>query len=321
MTHPESGHERGSMYMVEGRRPPSASGVNASGNPQLGSVVAQQLGVRGGLPPFVSIPGNDLTSRFTGHGWLPATSAPFRGFEAPSLRPSGEVTADRFRDRLELRRLIAGGGPPAAGWDRFDQRAVDIITSGRGAEAFDISRESEETKALYGVRAQGDDMGKLTLQARRLVEAGVRFVTVGRDSWDHHEKIFPALRSRLPKFDDAFSGLVIDLERRGLLSETLVVYLTEYGRTPKVNDKAGRDHWPAAFSVAFAGAGIKAGQVIGASDKQGAAVVDRPVSPEEIAATLLHLAGIHPQTMHVRASDGRPMMFVDEAKPVGELLA
>jgi hypothetical protein len=168
-------------------------------------------------------------------------SAPgVRGFEAPSLRPAGEVTADRFRDRLELRRLVAGGGPPAAGWDRFDQRAVDIITSGRGAEAFDISRESEETKKLYGVRAQGDDMGKLTLQARRLIEAGVRFVTVGRDSWDHHEKIFPALRSRLPKFDDAFSGLVIDLERRGL---------------------------------------------------------------------------------HVRASDGRPMMFVDEAKPVAELLA
>ncbi|MEK6237842.1 MAG: DUF1501 domain-containing protein, partial [Planctomycetales bacterium] len=124
----------------------------------------------------------------------------------------------------------------------------------------------------------------------------------------------------LPSFDAAISGLILDLEQRGLLDETLVVYMTEYGRTPKINEKAGRDHWPNAFSIAFAGAGIQPGQVIGASDKTGAQVVDRPVSPEEIAATILQLTGVSPRGAFLR-EDGRPMPYVDDAQPISELLA
>ena len=120
--------------------------------------------------------------------------------------------------------------------------------------------------------------------------------------------------------DNAIAGLTLDLEQRGLLDETLVIYMTEYGRTPRVNKDAGRDHWPQAFSIAFAGAGIKGGQILGASDKDGASVIDRPVSPEEIAATILHLTGIDPQTEYLKP-DGRPIQFVDYAKPIQEILA
>src|SRR5690606_14146067 len=147
--------------------------------------------------------------------------------------------------------------------------------------------------------------GRYALTARRLVEAGVRYVTIGRNSWDHHSNIFPQLESRLPSFDLAFSGLITDLQQRGMLDETLVVYMTEYGRTPKVNAQAGRVHWPAAFSIAFAGAGIRGGQVIGATDARGAAVTDRPVTPEEIASTILKLVGIDPQKDFLKP-DGRP---------------
>lgn len=323
VTHPEAAHERGSMYMVEGRRPQPATGTGASGNPEVACLAAHQLGMRGGVPAYVSIPGNDFTSRFIGPGWLPATAAAFRGTQAASLRPSERLGADQFRERLELRSAFEGGGRGPRSdaeetWDRFTAQAVDVLRSGKAAAAFRYQEESEATQKLYGIGPNRDEIGALALTARRLVEAGVRFVTVGRNSWDYHENIFPQLRGRLPATDDAFSGLVGDLADRGLLDETLVLCMTEYGRTPRVNNKAGRDHWPSAFSIALAGAGIRAGQVIGASDKNGAAVKERPVSPEEIAATVLSLLGIDPRQQYVRG-DGRPMTFVDDAAPIREL--
>lgn len=322
MKHSEGAHERGSMYVVEGRRPPVANGVSHSGNPEIGSIVSHELGPRGMLPPFFSIPGNDFTSRFTGHGWLPPTSEAFRGFQQKSLQAGSADEMVRFQSRLALRQnLMTGERPSSGSWDAFDQRASEIITSRQGAEAFDLSQEPESLKAMYGLAPKrNDDMASLTLTARRLVEAGVRYVTVGRNSWDHHDKIFPQLRARLPLVDDAFSALLIDLEQRGMLDETLVVYLTEFGRTPKINSQAGRDHWPNACSAVFAGAGIKKGQVIGATDKDGAEVIDQPVSPEEIAATILHLVGIHPQTTYMRA-DGRPIPYVERARPIEALLS
>jgi len=322
VTHSEAAHQRGSIYMVEGRRPPRETGVEHSGNPEIGSIVANQLGMRRGMPAYCSIPGNDFTSRFTGHGWLPATSAAFRGHQASSLKPSGQ-SADQFAERVGLRdqlELSAQAAARSRSWDEFDQQAVDIVSSGRGAEAFDISSEPDEIKELYGIGNKRDQKCKLALTARRLIEAGVRYVTIGRNSWDHHNTIFPQLRSRLPSMDNAIAGLTLDLEQRGLLDDTLVIYMTEYGRTPRVNSKAGRDHWPQAFSIAFAGAGIKGGQVLGASDKDGAAVIDRPVSPEEIAATILHLTGIDPHTEYIKPDD-RPIQFVDHAEPIQELLA
>ncbi len=327
-THPEAAHERGSMYLVEGRRPgPGANGSRPSGNPEIGSIVAHELGQPEGLPAFFSIPGNDFTSQFIGSGWMPPATAAFKGHQATSLKPSTQLTSERFSGRIDLRNKLLSGvvgsvsaqrGPEA--WDQFDDQAVDIIRRGRGGKAFDISEEPTEILKLYGIEDRGTEKCRYALTARRLVEAGARYVTIGRNSWDHHSGIFPLLKRRLPSMDSAIAGLVTDLENRGLLDETLVVYLTEFGRTPKVNSQAGRDHWPGAFSVAFAGAGIRGGQVLGASDRTGGSVADRPVSPEEIAATILHLVGIHPQTMFTKP-DGRPIQYVDQARPIAELLA
>jgi uncharacterized protein (DUF1501 family) len=324
LKHGESDHYRGSMYMVEGRQPPRGAGSGvSSGNPELGSIVAHELGMRGGLPPFVSLPGNDFTGKFVGHGWLPATAGAFKGQQSASLA-SQALGRDRLTERVSLRHELgaAAGGrrivETHGDSDAFYQQAIDILTQGQGAEAFDIDGESNEVKALYGIDQKMNEKGRYALIARRLIEAGVRYVTIGRNSWDHHSTIFPQLRSRLPSFDAAFSGLILDLEQRGLLDETLVVYLTEYGRTPKVNSQAGRDHWPSAFSVAFAGAGVPGGQVIGATDSVGGAVVDRPISPEQVAATILDRVGINPQTLFTKP-DGRPIMYVDHARPIAGL--
>lgn len=331
-THGDSGHQRASMWMVAGRRPGrQVSNEDTNDNPDMGSIVAHQLGMRGGLPPYVSIPGDDFTSKFTGSGWLPAGTAPFKGNNAQSLKVPSGFSPEIFDERLSLRQHVddlsmrrTGEHSGGAAWDQFSEQAVDIIASNKAGKAFDIFDESDETLRLYGAdetrQRNRQQMPELCLTARRLVEAGVRYVTIGRNSWDHHSNIFPQIKSRVPRFDQAFAGLVTDLEQRGMLDETLVVYLTEFGRTPKVNKDSGRDHWPGVFSVAFAGSGIKTGQIIGASDKIGGAPADRPVSPEEIAATILTLAGVNPRTV-VPKTDGRPMMFVDEAEPIRELLA
>ena len=328
VTHSEASHQRGSVYMCEGRRPPPQyTGTGHSGNPLLGSIIAHELGSRGGMPPFVRLPGNDWTARWCGigHGWLPVSSGPFRVDNLDLLKLESQ-SPQQFMDRVRLlQRLEAKQNSEHYArdeFDQFDEQAIDILSSGRAAEAFNIDGESDETKRLYGIGLKGqyeDDKCRYALTARRLIQAGARFVTIGRHSWDMHANIFPELRNRLPRFDNALSGLIEDLQQRGLLDETLVIYLTEYGRTPNVNNKAGRDHWPQAFSIALAGAGIRAGQVIGASDKNGAAVVDRPVTPEEIAATILRLAGVDPQKEFIQR-DGRPIRYVDRAKPIGELL-
>ena len=331
-THGDSGHQRASMWMVAGRKPGrQVSNEDMNDNPDMGSIIAHQLGMRSGLPPYVSIPGNDFTSRFTGAGWLPAGTAPFKGMNSKSLQVPNGFSPELFDERLSLRQHMdqlssgrSGEHVGGAAWDQFSEQAVDIIASNKAGKAFDIFEESDETLAMYGAdvsrQRNRNQMPELCLTARRLVEAGVRYVTIGRNSWDHHSNIFPQIKSRVPRFDQAYAALLTDLQQRGMLDETLVVYLTEFGRTPQVNSQAGRDHWPRVFSVAFSGAGIQTGQIIGASDKVGGEPTERPVSPEEIAATILSLAGVNPRTV-VQKTDGRPMMFVDEAQPIRELLA
>jgi len=327
MTHVEGAHQRGSIYMVEGRRPKRSTGVEASGHPHMGCMVNHQLGMRNGVPAYVSIPGNDFTSRFVGPGYLPPSCGAFKGTNSRTLTVNDRIDEQRFGDRLKLREQMGEAAASAYGrlWDTYSEQAFDIIHSGEAASAFDISQESEEIQRLYGVidstggKTRGA-MPTLCLQARRLVEAGVRFVTVGRNSWDHHSDVFNNLRRRVPRNDRAISGLILDLEQRGLLDETLVVYATEFGRTPRINPNVGRDHWPRVFSVAFAGGGTARGKVIGASDEQGGEPADRPVSPEQFAATILHLVGIEPQT-EVITSGNRPVRLIDQGQPVPELLA
>lgn len=323
VTHGEAAHQRGSIYMVEGRRPAAATGVSFSGNPHLGCMVSNQLGMRDGMPAYVSIPGNDFTSGFVGNGFLPRSSAAFKQTDAKTLLGS-DVTGDRFGSRVSLLKDLDQSVESARQqygdqWDRFSEQAIDIVTSGKAAAAFDIDQEPQNVRDAYGADGK-NQMGDLCLRARRLVESGVRFVTVGRNSWDHHSDIFAQIRGRLPRNDRAIAALIRDLHDRGMLDETLVVVATEFGRTPKINATAGRDHWPKVFSMAFAGGGIAPGRVIGSSDKIGGEPTSDPASPEELAATILHLVGIHPQT-EVMLSGNRPFALIDKAKPFAKLLA
>jgi uncharacterized protein (DUF1501 family) len=191
-----------------------------------------------------------------------------------------------------------------------------MVLSGEARSAFAIDRESAKLRDRYGRTTAGQSM----LLARRLVEAGVRFVTVNYVGWDHHAKVFENLDRKLPEFDRALSALVEDMDTRGTLDDTLLVVMGEFGRTPKVNKDAGRDHWGPAGSLLFAGAGVRRGFVLGQTDRHGAYVTRRPVSPADVAYTILDSLGIDPREQ-LLAPDGRPVPILDAGETVRELFA
>jgi uncharacterized protein (DUF1501 family) len=195
--------------------------------------------------------------------------------------------------------------------------ARDLIASPAARRAFDLRSESESLRARYGYTT----LGQCSLLARRLVEAGTRFIGVDHAGWDTHFNCFPSLeRDLIPQADQAFSALVTDLHDRGLLDSTLVVMMGEMGRTPRVNDKGGRDHWTFCYSVLLAGAGIKGGTLCGTSDAHAAYIKDRPVHIRDIVATIYHCLGIDPDTpVHDHA--GRPIPVAHGGRPVAEILA
>jgi hypothetical protein len=252
----------------------------------------------------------------------------------PDSTLATELTLDRLHHRrgllqqfdAEARRLDAQ--PAAAGFDRQQQRAFDLLTSQAVRAAFDIDREPPALRDRYGRTL----FGASTLTARRLIESGVRFVNVtwdifwdryriDFDGWDTHTRNFPILKDwNLPQFDQTFSALLADLDDRGLLDETLIVVLSEMGRTPKINPNGGRDHWTYCYSVFLAGAGLRGGSVCGASDAQAAFVKDRPVSPADIVATVYHCLGIDPD-MPVHDRAGRPVPVAQGGRPIPEILA
>jgi len=200
--------------------------------------------------------------------------------------------------------------------DTFYEKAYNLMTSQRAKEAFDIGREPDSVREEYGMTS----LGQCCLLARRLVEGGCRFVAIENGHWDTHRKNTMSLRDLLvPSLDQGVGALLADLDRRGMLDSTLVVVTTEFGRTPRINEMAGRDHWPAAFSIVMAGAGLKTGQVIGATDKVGAAVTDRPTTPADMAATVLSILGIDPATI-LHTPQGRPIQLVSGGRPVHELI-
>ena len=191
------------------------------------------------------------------------------------------------------------------------------MASKEAREAFDIDREPEKLREAYGMTS----IGQCCLLARRMVESGCRFVAVENGHWDTHRKNTYSLRDLLcPSFDQAIPALLNDLEDRGMLDDTLVVITTEFGRTPRINELAGRDHWPNAFSIVMAGGGVQGGQVIGKTDKQAAEVADRPITPEDMVATILYGLGIdHKKTLHTPL--GRPVPIADGGKVVTELFS
>src|SRR3954466_14547819 len=181
--------------------------------------------------------------------------------------------------------------------------------------AFDIGREPDRIRASYG----RNPLGQRALLARRLVEAGVPFITLYDGGWDHHTKLFSTLKRRLPEWDQTFAALVLDLQQRGLLDSTLVVALGEFGRTPQINKDAGRDHWSSAMSVVFAGGGPPGRQAVGATDKKGYASVERVLSPENFASTVYTKLGIDPGKI-LYTPQGRPTHLVSDPTPIKELM-
>lgn len=331
--HNQGNHGAGNHYMMTGAPPriPVGCGAFVSYHPSLGSVVAKEVGATGaphGMPAYFSIPS---MSRSGGPNFLGAQYAPFVVPDNPnssSFRvrdvslPSG-LSEQRYASRRDLRSQIdalqrindEAAGDPVVATDRFYQQGHQLITSKEAQEAFDIAREPDDTRKRYG----RNSFGQRALLARRLVEAGVPFVTLYEGGWDHHTNIFPALEKRLPDFDATIAALIEDLDERGVLDETMVIALGEFGRTPKVNKDGGRDHWSNAMSVLFAGGGAPGGTVIGATDRQGYAAVERVLSPENFVSTIYAKLGINPGKV-AYTPQGRPVHYVSDPTPIAELM-
>jgi hypothetical protein len=329
LRHDQGNHGAGNHYMMTGAPPriPVGCGAFVSFHPSLGSVTAHQRGSRNGLPAYFSLP---QMSRSGGPNFLGAQFAPFvvpndpnsSSFRVRDVALPKGLESERFDRRRSLRaevdqlpRLTRQAGDPVGAVDEYYQRGYELIASPEAQAALDIHREQERVRERYGRNA----FGQRALLARRLVEAGVPFITLYEGGWDHHRDLFASCRKRLPEFDRTLAALIEDLDERGLLAETLVVVLGEFGRTPKVNKDAGRDHWSNAMSVLFAGGGTPGGIVVGATDPQGYSAVDRVLSPENFAATIYRKLGIDPN-MILYTPQGRPTHLVSDPTPIVELM-
>ena len=328
-SHNDNGHTTGCHYVLTGVKAAFADGANTKIPvndlyPSIGSVVARELGPKGGVPPYINMP-HPLTAG--GPGFYGAEHAPFviesdpvqPDFEVKDLRADERLSAERVnRRRKALENLEKGIAPQgrAGTMDTYYQKARDLMTSPQARKAFDLKAESEETRQKYGPTS----LGQCALLSRRLVEAGCRFVGVDHGSWDTHFSCFPSLEKDLiPHADMAFSALISDLHQRGMLDSTLVVMMGEMGRTPRINDKAGRDHWSMTQTVLFAGGGIQPGRVIGATDKTGSAPTADPVGVSDILRTIFHLMGIDSNKI-LTTPLGRPVPIVNGGKVIRELL-
>src|SRR5262249_30655693 len=240
-------------------------------------------------------------------------------FRVRDINPA--VTETRFRARLDLLRQADAGfrqndpDHTIAAVDRFYEKAYDIVNSPEAQRAFDLGKEPDGLRDDYG----RNSLGQGCLLARRLIEAGTRFVTISRGGWDTHGQNFKQLREqRLPELDTAFATLLKDLDERGLLKDTLVVWMGEFGRTPKINKNAGRDHWSRAQSVVFAGGGGAGGEVAGRTDETASLPTENPVTPEDLAATMYHVLGID-ATKRYDTNTGRTVAIAQDGHVVEQL--
>ncbi len=323
--HNNDHHETATNWVMSGR-----FGSAFGDYPAMGAVVAHEIGFRGQLPPYVAIPRNpSFTWELGKSAYLGGRyesfktgdpNAPF--FKVQDVSPIDLVTPKSAARRKTLLSAVddlarkVEGNDLVTTYDEFQQRAAAMILSPHARGAFDMEQESDRLRDRYG----RNTFGQSCLMARRLIERGVRFATVSFGGWDHHARIWDGLKHKLPELDTGFSALVEDMSERGLLKETLVVCMGEFGRTPTINKDVGRDHWAPAASLLFAGAGVKPGFVLGATDKQGAFVTRRPVAPGDVACTVFESLGIDPHKM-LKAPDGRPIEILDKGETVKELFA
>jgi hypothetical protein len=330
-SHNDNGHNTGYHYVMTGYKADFPDGTTRAPNnhlyPSIGSIIARELGPRSPVPVYVNVP--DMMAG-GGPGFYGSNYAPFvietnpsqPDFEVRDLGSIEGVGADRQERRRRMLAKVEGLGGIRAAPGRpqtmaaYYQKAHDLVTSPAARKAFDIGAEPASVREAYGLTS----LGQCALLARRLVEAGCRFVGVDHSGWDHHFTIFPSLqKDMLPHVDRAFSALVSDLEQRGLLESTLVVLMGEMGRTPRVNTGAGRDHWSMAQSVIFAGGGTRPGQVLGATDKQAAFPMSDPVSVPDLLYTLFHQMGVDTTKVYY-TPQGRPVPLVDGGRLIPGLV-
>lgn len=323
MTHGEADHDRGTHNMMTGYRPSPALLF-----PSFGSVLAFKKGARKNLPPYVCIP--NQPNNFAGSGYLSSSTAPFslgadpaRGnFKVRDLdRPKdvNDKRADRRRRLLDVVNkdfIEKNGAQPVEAMNSFYEHAYALINSKEAREAFDLKKEPKKVRDQYGRNQAGQRM----LLARRLVEKGVRWVTLTYGGWDMHDRITFRMKRLLPAFDQAYAALIADLEARKMLKDTLVLVTTEFGRTPKINKTAGRDHWPKVFSIAMAGGGVKRGYIHGRTDATATEPEDDGLKVEDWSATVYSLIGINPQEK-LTAPGNRPIPIVKDGKICKKLLA
>ena len=328
--HKDPNHGGGNHYMMTGAPTPVPVGCGAfvTFHPSFGSAVSFKRGVRGGLPAYMSLP---QISRSGGPNFLGGQHAPFvisgnpndKGFRVRDVVLPSEISEGRAKSRLEMRgaldRMLRVADKvaedPLLTFDKFYEQGLDLVASPKAQAAFDISKESEAVRDKYG----RTDFGQRLLLARRLTEVGVSFVTVYYGGWDHHEGLFKTLKGDfMKKFDQGLAALIDDLDQRGQLDNTMVIALGEFGRTPKINDRGGRDHWPHAMSVLMAGAGIPRGQVVGATDVKGYNASENVYRPEDFAASLYTKMGLNPQQV-LHTTTGRPVQLVSGGKLIKEL--
>ena len=321
--HNNDHHETATNWVMSGR-----FGSAFGDWPAMGAVVAHESGFPGTLPPYVAIPRNPsftwelgksayLGGRYESFKAGDPNEANYKVRDVVRAEPLPEARVQRRQSLLStvdnLSRTIEGNDQLSA-YDQFQRRAAEMVLSGEARDAFAIEKETNELRDKYGRTT----FGQSCLLARRLVERGVMFVTVSFGGWDHHAKIWPGLESKLPDFDRGFSSLIGDMHERGLLNDTMVVMMGEFGRTPKINKDLGRDHWAPAASMLFTSAGVVTGKVIGATDKDGAQVTESPVAPADVAYTILSSLGIDPHNQ-LKTPDGRPVEILDQGKLIEAL--
>jgi hypothetical protein len=327
LTSPLGEHGLANQYLLTGYKPSPVLQY-----PSYGAVVAHRRREEELLPPYVAIP----EPRTGGAGFLGAAAEPFATGGDPSKPDFRVRDLDWFPGldavRLQRRRdylrsfdaaqaAVESSNPVG---DPAWERAYRLVTSRDAKSAFDLSAEPESIRARYGPRM----FGQSCLLARRLVERGVPFVSVVNTGWDTHEGLVLQLKQGysgakvgvglIPTFDLGFAALIDDLAQRGLLDETLVIAMGEFGRTPKLNARGGRDHWPRVFSAVMAGGGVPGGQLIGSSDRVGESPVEQPISPNDLARTIYTLLGIDPD-LELRTADGRPVPVNQGGKLVHQL--
>jgi hypothetical protein len=333
--HNQGNHGAGNHYMMTGAPPriPVGCGAFVSFHPSMGSVAAKERPAPHGLPPYFSIPS---MSRSGGPNFLGAKYAPFvvggdpnnKHFRVRDVELPNGINEERFQSRRDLRHIIdrlprysdPATADPVVAVDEFFHQGLELITTPEAQKAFDIDTESDATRDMYG----RNSFGQRALLARRLVEAGVPFVTIYDGGWDHHSDLFGALKTRLPSWDQTVAALINDLDARGLLENTMVIALGEFGRTPTIStlpgqSKPGRDHWANAMSILFAGGGTPGGQVIGATDRQGHSAMERILAPENFVSSVYLKMGIDPDKVYYTPA-GRPTHLVSDPTPIRELM-